>query len=335
MRERPEIAESIIIALAETQYGLQVDRLEYLPLGADASSVVYAVDTILGERLMLKGRRDTSFTPASLLVPSQLSAMGMPHVQLPRLTVQGGLWATSHGITWSLFPFFDGEVAAKVGLTESQWVELGATLNRIHHAALEPETSQAVPKESFRPSRYDVLLRLETLSQRPADTRVAQDLVAFWRSKSDIISELMDRCQKLGGAGRAEQLPQVLCHADFHVWNILVEPEGEFWILDWDETTFAPKERDLMFVVGGISEGLVEPEMTASFLRGYGNPDLDQVALAYYRHAWALQDLAAYAEDVVLTPGLGEAARRESLETLQGLFEPGGIVSIALADDVG
>jgi hypothetical protein len=57
--------------------------------------------------------------------------------------------------------------------------------------------------------------------------------------------------------------------------------------------------------------------------------DADPRLLAYYRCAWAVQDVAAYGEQVLLVPGLAEAARREGLVGFEDLFAPGNIVDYA------
>ncbi len=110
---------------------------------------------------------------------------------------------------------------------------------------------------------------------------------------------------------------------------MLIDDAGALWLVDWDEVILAPKERDLMFVVGGIGTGLVEPHETAWFLDGYGDTEVDPLALSYYRHAWAVQDLGLYGEDVFLDESLGDDARSHAARILLGLFEPGGIVELA------
>jgi spectinomycin phosphotransferase len=110
---------------------------------------------------------------------------------------------------------------------------------------------------------------------------------------------------------------------------MLCSHNRELWIVDWDETMLAPKERDLMFVIKGIATGLVSAQHTTSFLQGYGAATINQRALTYYRYAWALQDMAAYAEDVFFAPDLSDQARRSSVAAFIGLFEPGQIVAIA------
>jgi len=125
------------------------------------------------------------------------------------------------------------------------------------------------------------------------------------------------------------------CHADLHTWNVLADAEQRLWVVDWDEAILAPKERDLMFVVGGIVHGLVTLRDTESFFQGYGEATVDQRLLAYYRHAWAVQDIAAFAEQAVLGPALSPPTRDAAVDGFEQLFEPGNIVDLALRSEGG
>jgi spectinomycin phosphotransferase len=144
-----------------------------------------------------------------------------------------------------------------------------------------------------------------------------------------VIGALVGRADRLGRRLAGEPSRQVLCHGDLHTWNVLVDADRRLWIVDWDEAVLAPRERDLMFVVGGIGLGLVQPDDTDSFLQGYGQTSIDPRRLAYYRAAWAVQDIAEYGEEVLLAPALGEATRRAALEGFIDLFAPGNIVELA------
>jgi spectinomycin phosphotransferase len=106
------------------------------------------------------------------------------------------------------------------------------------------------------------------------------------------------------------------------------------WIVDWDEIILAPKERDLMFVIGGIGRDLVRAHETNGFLQGYGDAAIDRLSLAYYRYAWAVQEMGAYAEDVFFSPDLGVQARANSVRAFIDIFAPGNIVAIACSSDV-
>ena len=51
-----------------------------------------------------------------------------------------------------------------------------------------------------------------------------------------------------------------------------------------------------MFVMDGGIFGHA-PETEAAFFEGYGPYEADPTALTYYRYAWALDDLASFAEE--------------------------------------
>lgn len=70
---------------------------------------------------------------------------------------------------------------------------------------------------------------------------------------------------------------------------------------------------------------------TECFFQDYGRTAIDPLALAYYRYAWAVQDIAAYGEQVFFSPDLGEVTRRAAVQGFMDLFAPGNIVVLALA----
>ena len=103
--------------------------------------------------------------------------------------------------------------------------------------------------------------------------------------------------------------------------------------MDWDETILAPRERDLMFVVGGLRSGLVAPREETLFFAGYGATAVDPLALAYYRCARAVSDLGYEGKQVCFRPDLGPDTRRAAVDLFMGLFRPGEIVALAFASD--
>jgi spectinomycin phosphotransferase len=159
---------------------------------------------------------------------------------------------------------------------------------------------------------------------------VAGELATFWQARREVIDALVAAADRLGRRAAGSPSPPVLCHADLHTWNVLVDTDQRLWIMDWDEAVLAPRERDLMFVVGGIGHGLVGLSDTEHFLEGYGHTSIDPDLLAYYRHAWAVQDIAAYGEQALLTPGAGAATRQAAVDGFKDLFEPGNIVELAM-----
>jgi spectinomycin phosphotransferase len=186
------------------------------------------------------------------------------------------------------------------------------------------------------PGRRELIVQLEELVHRQA---VAGDLqaewVAFWQSQRDVIDELVRRVDALGQQLREASTFRALCHADMHPWNLHLDGDGNWWLIDWDDVVLALKECDLMFVVGGIGGDGVGPHQTRWFLQGYGSDAVDPLALAYYRTAWAVQDIGAYGQELFFAPHLGRASRRAALQGFKSLFAPGNIVERALASFEG
>ena len=155
-------------------------------------------------------------------------------------------------------------------------------------------------------------------------------MAAFWRADRTTIRLLLRNAHYLGHSFEELFPPLVLCHADIHTNNVLIDDNGRLWIVDWDEAMLAPRERDLMFVIGGIHESFVNDRQERLFLDGYGTFAASPAGLAYYRYAWALGDIGSYGEQVFFRPDLGEASVADSATRFLGLFEPGSIVDIAL-----
>jgi spectinomycin phosphotransferase len=273
----------------------------------------------------------TSPDPAvGAAVPSYLHGQGVPDVLAPVTTNAGAPYVLVDRFALALYPLLEASPGVQVGLSPGQWRLLGASVRRVHDVPLTPRLTSLVGWEAFRPSRRELIPHLQALvgSAEQRDP-VTHELAEAWRAREDIVHTLVEQADELGGQIASERFPLVLCHADLHTWNVLVDADQQLWIVDWDEAILAPKERDLMFVIGGIDRRLVRPNDTEHFLQGYGEATIDQRLLAYYRIAWAVQDIAAFGEEALMMPGLGEASRRDAVAGFASLFEPGGIVDLA------
>ncbi|HMQ29748.1 MAG TPA: aminoglycoside phosphotransferase family protein [Chloroflexaceae bacterium] len=330
MREPPAlIAPESLAAAVRAAYGLET-KLSFLPLGHDSSSWVYKAQPAAGPPRFLKLRAGPLNEPA-LRVPRLLHSLGVPGIVAPIPTLAGALWAAAGPYALTLYPFVAAESGMAAGLTHRQWIAYGEALRQIHAAPVPPELAALMRRESFVPPGADVVRRADAALRAASAEPSARALAALWRERRAEIMHLLARAEALGRELAHRRPPLVLCHADIHTGNVLRDGDERIWIVDWDETVLAPKERDLMFVVGGISRQLVGPREQALCLQGYGPAQLDQGALAYYRYAWAVSDTAAYAADVLFRPDLGPVAREEALAGLARLFAPGEIVNIARA----
>jgi spectinomycin phosphotransferase len=122
----------------------------------------------------------------------------------------------------------------------------------------------------------------------------------------------------------------VLCHADIHTANLLLAPDGSLFVVDWDQPVLAPKERDLLFVVGGTVGGfIIGSREDDLFFQGYGKTEIDWLALAYYRYEWIVADVGGFGEQVFLMDAVGDETKEDGLRLFRLLFAPGNIVESA------
>jgi spectinomycin phosphotransferase len=292
-RQPPDLAEDRIVAALWASFGIRVAALVLLAIGNDADSWAYRVQAAPGPVWFLKLRAGANPTRGAA-VPSYLHGHGVPNVLAPLATGTGAPYVLVDRFALALYPMLEAQVGAEIGLSPAQWRQLGAAVRRVHAVPLTPELRALVDREAFRPTRRALLADLEVRLAAPADP-VAGELAGFWRTHGDVIDELIQRADALGRQLARGSSPQVLCHADLHTWNVLVD--------------------------------------TDRFFEGYGQASVDRRLLAYYRCAWAVQDIAAYAEQVPLAPGLGEATRRAAVAGFMDLFAPGNIVDLARAPD--
>jgi spectinomycin phosphotransferase len=145
------------------------------------------------------------------------------------------------------------------------------------------------------------------------------------------VNTLVHRAEHLSEVLEKKRTPFVLCHADIHAWNMLIQSDGTFYIVDWDTLILAPKERDLMFIASGLFGKARTPEQEETlFYKSYGSQQqVDPVALAYYRCDRIVRDIAEYCEEIFLTEPGGKN-REQGFRQLSLQFEPGQVVELAL-----
>ena len=148
------------------------------------------------------------------------------------------------------------------------------------------------------------------------------------KSKRGEITRLVGRTEQLVLALQSKPMELVLCHTDIHGGNILISNNNELYIVDWDNPLLAPKERDLMFIGGGIDEIWKSKREEAIFYEGYGETKINLAALAYYRYERVIQDLVVIGEQLLLT-NEGGADRERSHGWFVSNFEWGSTIEIA------
>ena len=345
MLEKPDLKDKLIISRLQDEYGLHISRLTFLPLGADVNTAVYRAVTNDETMYFLKLRKG-DFDQITVAVPIFLKSQGIQSVIAPLETRARQGWASLDAYKMILYPFIEGINGYGVDLSDRQWVDFGAALKDIHTAQLPPALKQLIPQETWSPKWREMVKTFQAwVEEISFDDPTAAKLAAFMQSRRGEICRLVDRSERFARALRSQSLELVLCHSDLHPGNLLIgannvvecssdehssHPLCGFYIVDWDNPTLAPKERDLMFICG--SPIWNSPRAEALFYKGYGQVEIDPMALAYYRIERIIQDIAAFCEQLLMTTEGGKD-REQSFQYFTSQFLPNCEVEIAFKTD--
>jgi spectinomycin phosphotransferase len=331
MLEGPNIKDELIISRVQEEYDLRVAELTFLPIGADMGSAVYRLITKDGTIYFLKLRK--GFNEIVVTVPLFLKSQGIQEIIAPIGTKSGQGWADFSEYKMILYPFIEGKNGFEMELSDSHKRTFGAALKKIHSAKLPLKLRNTIPRETFSPQWRERVREFQGQVENSSfDDPNATRLAEFIRSRRDEINRLIDRTEELSSELQSLSHEFVLCHTDIHGANILITNDNRFFIVDWDAPLLAPKERDVMFIGGGIDDIWKSKRDESVFYEGYGKIDIDLAVMAFYRYERVIEDLAAYAEQLLLTDE-GGADREEAYRRFTGNFEPGQTIEIAERTD--
>jgi spectinomycin phosphotransferase len=327
MLEKPEIPDGLIISRLQEEYGLRIADLTFLPLGADMGTAVYRVFTQEGVTYFLKLRK--GFTEIVVTVPLFLQSQGIQEIIIPSETKMKQHWADFGEHKMILYPFIEGKNGFEMELSDQHKRRLGSILKAIHAVHVPPELQRLIPSEAYSPQWRESLKSLQAQVEEiffpdPAAAKLAE----FMKSRQTEIDRLIERTEELASELQSKPLEMVICHTDIHGANMLITGNNELYIVDWDAPLLAPKERDLMFIGGGIDNIWKSKRDETLFYEGYGKTGVDFALLAYYRYERVIEDLVAYGEQLLLTDE-GGADREEAYRRFTGNFEPGQTIDIA------
>lgn len=333
MLEKPDLPDDKIITCLQHHYELIVVGIIFLPLGADTNTAVYRAIVADGTAYFVKLRRGR-FDPLSVTLPKWLNDQGIQPIIAPLTTTTGQLWANLGDFTLILYPFVVGQDGYERPMTEQHWQLFGRALRGIHAAALPSTLLTQLRREIYSLHWCNVLKGyLEHLGDTVYDDPIARELVASLQPKRAELETLITRTTWLAQTVQAQSPAFVVCHSDLHAGNFLITDDATLYIVDWDGPILAPKERDLMYVGGGQMKNWYTPQQEESlFYLAYGSTQINHHALAYYRYARIIEDIALFCQEI-LRPDTGEADRAQSLTYLKANFRPNGVLDIAYRTD--
>lgn len=159
----------------------------------------------------------------------------------PVKTAGGDYFYTCGNLIGVLYNFIPGEaVGYERGLSEEETGQLAVMVRSLHgidsrlFAGLCPEEKYDL---SFC-SELRCLLREKTAGLPERFEAVALEY-------RDVAEKRIREAEEMAERLKQEKLPFVLCHTDIHGGNIMRDPKGKLYLVDWENVLLAPKEADL------------------------------------------------------------------------------------------
>ncbi|HHL0277035.1 TPA: aminoglycoside O-phosphotransferase APH(9)-Ia [Legionella pneumophila] len=329
---RNNIPDQQLIKLLKVYYGIDIHAVQLIVGGADMNAFGYKADSESNSYFVkLKyGHHDE----INLSIIRLLYDSGIKEIIFPIYTRDTKLFQQIDHFKIIVYPFIDAPNGFTQNLTEKQWQQLGKVLRQIHETSVPTAIQQRLRKETYSPKWREMVRSFyNKIGFDDSDDQITADFKSFFNQKIDSIHRLVDSSEELSQKIQPDLDKYVLCHSDVHAGNVLVVNEESIYIIDWDEPMLAPKERDLMFIGGGIGNVWNKHHEIDYFYEGYGKTNVDKIILSYYRHERIVEDIAVNGQDL-LSRDQNDESRLESFKHFKSMFDPNNVVEIALSSDL-
>jgi spectinomycin phosphotransferase len=329
---KPALSDQLIIDCLYSSYGIKVAKLTFLPIGADMNASTYKAETHNQSSYFIKLKRGHHHDISATII-ALLHDAGIQQIIPPIKTTCGQPIQHIDDFTLIVSPFVDGLDGFSRDLTDDQWVTLGKVMKHIHEIDVPPSIQLMIRREDYSPQWREAVRSLYAhIESEPSTDEISSKLMTFMKNQSAVIHQLVDRAEQLGKQIQGHTQEFVLCHSDIHGGNVLMDGNDIIYMVDWDDPIMAPKERDLMFIGGGVANVWNKPHEEEFFYKGYGKTEINRTILAYYRHERIVEDIALLGQQLLLSSA-DEQSRNESYKHFIAQFEPQGVVEIAFKTD--
>ncbi|HQS84389.1 MAG: spectinomycin phosphotransferase [Alphaproteobacteria bacterium 16-39-46] len=332
MIEKSPLSEQRIIDCLKINYGIEVATLTLLPLGADIHASVYKAQTYNQSSYFIKLKRGHRHDISALIIALLRNDRIQQIIPIVK-TIRGEETQRIDEFTLTVFPFIEGQNGFSRDLTDDQWCTLGKVMRHIHEINVPLSIQSEIRRESYSPKWREAVQSLYPLIEsKPSGDMIAVNLLTFMERHTALIHRLVDRAEQLAKKVQDQSYQFVLCHSDLHGGNVLIDENDSLYIVDWDDPIMAPKERDLMFIGGGVANVWNNPHEKELFYKGYGEAEVNMTLLAYYRHERIVQDIAIYGQQLLLTTAGGQD-RIKWYNQFIAQFDSQGVLEIAFKTD--
>ena len=297
MITEPDLSHDFLRSALNRLYAVDVRTLEFVRPGGECSWG-YVVTTHTGERFFLKLTQQRvcgdEISEQGLIAAGEVAqALGHDRIVTAIQATTGYFLNSIGGYLATFIPLVEGVPMMQTELDDERQHKLGVLIAQIHtFAPIERPPHEKLARHHLRdwgaleraldspsPTWSAAQRRMATLldSVRPT----MQRLIAEYRVVERQIAE--DR-----------RIPLMFCHGDPSPGNVLVRPDGEIALIDWDSPVWGPQERDLFHVRH-------YPGVMAGYERETGGLTLNEAVMSAYAQVWDIGEVVDYGYRTLLT----------------------------------
>jgi spectinomycin phosphotransferase len=318
---RIHIQEELVLQALRESYDLPLERLAFLTTGW--VSYCYKAEIAAGAAYLVKlydADEPTPFVAGSrdfyLPLTHQLCARRLlPQIACPVPARDGRFVVRAGPYLLIVFDFIDGERVGFGRLPDAVLAQLATLVGRLHRA------TRALDLVDPLTEHFAIAFEQALPAQLAALAGPAPDGGAFWHGLQELLIPQRDailghlsRLKELQAVVRARHGELVVCHTDLHGGNLLVNGQGDLFIIDWENAMLAPPEHDLfMYAEDERFWDLFWP----AYQREFGPARLDVDTLGFYCYRRGLEDLADWFR-LLFSGGRGHQHDSHELRSIAG-----------------
>lgn len=188
-------------------------------------------------------------------------------------------------------PYLEGE-STSYGAYESaeERRAMGRVLGRLHAATGRIPPDLPRTDDFAVPARDALMEALRDLDRPWVSGPFGEPARLLLRRNARDVERRLEQYDELAEAVGERSQPWVITHGEPHRANVVRGARGAVFLVDWDTTLLAPRERDLRMVLDEDMTGWDE------YVAGAGPVELDERAMLLYRTWWDLADTALFVD---------------------------------------
>jgi spectinomycin phosphotransferase len=277
-----------------SNYDLKPQRARFLPYGE--CGWIYLIDTE-SSSYILKLKKpglcdDSDFNEEIIKTHMALYYdYGIRQINEPPMRANTGQYINDlEGYDAILLPYIDGTPACDAELSDLHQRKLGSLIATLHRCKLHDDEVPPMETFSVRLARLLGSMLRDTAQSKENLPPIQQHLI-------DVLHDNYPKLKKMAAqfAALAQVLREdtslaenfVLCHSDPSCGNIIISPDDNVYLIDWDTPIMAPPERDLFHLRQW-------PAALENYKSMMDSGELDKRVMLYYQLEWDIQEIVDY-----------------------------------------